>query len=119
MVLTDRMQDAGAYIVISIFIAFLYWLFGHQLHYFELTNQELIIRNHVVLWVKRRYPLSEIVLINCESPDKRSDAIRVITHNKQSQAYCAGSPGDKHWRKLLNNLRALGIRINKQFPYSY
>jgi hypothetical protein len=117
--LIGQAQTTGGYIFISLFIAFFYWLFGHQLHYFKLTSQELIIRNHVMPWVKRRYLLNEIVLINCESPNNRSDAIRIITHNKQSRAYSAGSLRDKHWRKLLNNLRALGIRINKQFLYSY
>lgn len=118
LLLIGRVQNTSGYIFISLFIAFLYWLFGHQLHYFELTSQELIIKNHVMPWVRRRYPLSEIILINCESPDKRSDAIRIITPHRQSQAYCAGSLRDKHWAKLLNNLHALGIRINKQFSYN-
>jgi hypothetical protein len=109
--------NAGGYIFAGTLSAIIYFSFRTQLYYFKLTNQQLTVKNHVVPWLRRDYPLHEIVLINYETLTRRANAIRVITKDRQSIGYCGSSLHDKHWDDLINNLRALNVPINRSLPY--
>jgi hypothetical protein len=52
---------------------------GFNLHYFLLSNRQIIIRNAFLFWKKHNYPIDDILEIVFESHKKMSDSILIIT----------------------------------------
>jgi hypothetical protein len=85
--------------------------FGTQLHYFLLSGDELIVRNHFFFWKKHTYSLSEVTAIVFETPYKSSKSLRLIKKDFREKLYSAGSLRKKHWKQLKERIGELGIEI--------
>jgi hypothetical protein len=89
-------------------------LLGAQLFYFRITGDTLEIRNHLIWWYKRAYPLSDIAQVVFEQIQKRSNTLRIRTIDFRSSAFSAGSLRDRHWAALAAALKKRGIPVQNE-----
>lgn len=106
-----------AFLVVPVvFLAVWYGAFGIQMHYFEIADGKLFIRNHFFPWTKKEYALADIEEVAKESPYQKADGLRILTYDFKSKLYCAGSLRKRHWAALLNDLSGFGIKVpDKKF----
>jgi hypothetical protein len=98
-----------AYLLFLVFIPMIYFGFGTQLYYFLITDQEFIIKNHVLFWIKKTCPINDIAITNFESQRNRSDGLRITTKDFRSSLYSAGSLRITTWSNLKEKIQRLGI----------
>lgn len=95
-------------ILIPVLFAF-YIIFGHQLHYFIIRNENLIVRNHFFPWKKKVFSIRNILSMNFEHIPRRSTSIRVTTSDLKSRTYSAGSLTEEKWQLLITALKEFGV----------
>lgn len=102
-----------------IFGGLLFWflLTSWMMHYFEVTNNSLVVRNHILFWRKRYYSLSNIQQVVFESESRQPNAMRIICKNFSGRKYLASSLKDKTWLKLKARLESLGIEVRNEAIY--
>ena len=101
--------------VFSFFIlAFCIGLFGYQLHYFKLSEQFLIVKNHVWLWKNDAYHIKDLREVVFEEPHKMSTSLRIITNNYETKLYPAGSIKNKSWSRLCKKFGKMGIQVRNE-----
>jgi hypothetical protein len=105
---TTKIPDMSYFIILICIIIF-YLLFGYQLHYFVISNDQFIVKNHFLFWINKIYNIDDIIEANIESQRRRSDALRIYTTDFKSKLYVAGSLRSKHWNALKEKIKNLGI----------
>lgn len=85
--------------------------FGYQLNYFLVSNQRVIVKNHFLFWINKKYDIGNIVAADFETPYRRSQALRITTRDFKSKVYCAGSLRDRHWKALRKRLTELHVHF--------
>lgn len=96
------------------------WFFMHSylMHYFSLSEEFLIIQNHLRFWQKNHYCLSEIKEVTFESPGIKSpNCLRIISSDYQSKLYHAGTLQDKTWIQLKKQLEQRNIPVRNECIY--
>ena len=86
----------------------------HQMHYFIVTGNCLIVKNSIWVWRRHIYSLSEISEVAIESPPKLSTALRVIPKDFRDKLYPAGSLREKTWKKLIERLSSHGVKVRNE-----
>jgi hypothetical protein len=91
-----------------------WFVWSYFLYYFEIRDDELVIKHHNYFWVNRRYPLSDIREVVFETQHKWPNCLRVITTDFTTHLYPAGSLRDKHWLSLAKALAGHGITVRNE-----
>ncbi|HYG36997.1 MAG TPA: hypothetical protein VD908_00195 [Cytophagales bacterium] len=93
-----------------------FWFVLHSwlMHYFELTKDYLIVRNHNFIWVTKIYPLSDIKEVVYETQGKQPNSMRVITKDFKNKLYPAGTLRDKTWLDLKDKLETKGVAVRNE-----
>ena len=104
------------HIVNSIYITLggaLVWFLLHIyfLHYFQVSNNYLVIRNHIQFWKKVPYLLSDIKEVVFETQPKMPNCLRVITKDFKTKLYPAGTLSNKTWDALQQKFREHKIKV--------
>jgi len=84
-----------------------------QAFYFEITTNELIIKNYLIPFFNFKYKLNEITevqLLNTNSKSTSKARLKVIRGDKRSLGVNAASLSIKDWQLLVNDLS------NKKIP---
>ncbi|HKZ66405.1 MAG TPA: hypothetical protein VJ111_08630 [Chitinophagaceae bacterium] len=92
-------------------ILMMYLGLGHQLHYFLISEDTLVVKNHFWLWKKHIYNLEEIREIIFEKPGRWTKSVRIITHDFREKLYPAGSLRSRNWKELKIKLGELNIVV--------
>jgi hypothetical protein len=108
------LSNIGALLSISFATMAICGMMIYQLHYFAITDTQLIIKNHVWVWKNKVYQLDDIVEVAIETPHKRSTSLRVIDKNFNSKLYSAGTLRDNTWKELLNELVDRQITVRNE-----
>jgi len=100
-------------------IAILLWtiLCSYFLHYFRLSANHLVIKNHNLFWKKDTYNLSDIKEVVFEASISArfgATGLRLITKDLKSKLYQADSLSNKKWLKLKSDLEKHGIRVRNE-----
>ncbi len=100
-----------------LFVVFL--LFSIVYYYVGVSDKYLIIKNHQLFWVRKRFLLHDIKEVVVEySLSARGPmaprAIRIITKDFKYYRYNAATLSDKQWRQLQSVLQARGIHFRHQ-----
>ena len=85
-----------------------------QAFYFEITTDELIIKNYMIPFLNIRYELNEITQVQFLQPNYRSTAkarVKVIRGDKQSLGVNAASLSIKDWQLFVNELSEKKIPV--------
>jgi hypothetical protein len=101
------------YLSLSIF-AITFGFFGHQLHYFFLDKNHLVIKNHLWPWTNHTFRIENIKHVGVEVPYRRSTALRVVTKDYQSKVFSGGSLKSSTWKELLNDFQKLNVKTENE-----
>jgi len=101
-------------IFLLIIIPTLFFINAIEAYYFEITEDELIIKNYMLPFLKKRYKLSKITQVqflemNYRSPTKAQ--VKVIQQDKQSMRFKATSLSIPDWKLLVNDLHEKKIQV--------
>ncbi|MCL2435629.1 MAG: hypothetical protein FWD09_05775 [Lentimicrobiaceae bacterium] len=89
-------------------------LLSWQIHYFGLTENSLIVRNHNYIWMAKIYPLLDIKEVVFEGLGNQAFSMRIITNDFRNKRYQAGTLRDKTWLYLKDKLEAKGIIVRNE-----
>ncbi len=82
------------------------------LYYFQVTDDYLIVRHHLLFWRKRIYKLSDIDHMSRLGVDtKLPDKLRIVTRDYKSTLYYAATLHGKTWDALEEELKSRGMKI--------
>ncbi|UBM58370.1 hypothetical protein LAG90_16320 [Marinilongibacter aquaticus] len=90
----------------------LYLIYGWMMHYFGLSDEYLIIKNHLFFWQKKVFRLNDVREIAFTySHDKGPYNCTIITKDLNSRSFRAGSLSKKNWQAFKAQLEAQGIPV--------
>lgn len=87
---------------------------AYCMHYFELSKNYFVVRNHYFWWVKDIYKNSEIEIIVYESQAKQPNNLRVITKTFKRKIYPAGTLNDQKWLEMKTELEKKSIKVRNE-----
>lgn len=102
---------------LKFFVPFgLFWFAfnAYCMHYFELSKNYFVVRNHYFWWIKDIYKSSEIEIIVYESQGKQPNSLRIITKNYRRKLYLAGTLNDKKWLEMKTKLERQNIEVRNE-----
>jgi len=96
-----------------------FWFTVHSwlMHYFGLTKDYFVVRNHNFIWMVKIYRLTDIKEIVFESQGKQPNCLRIITTDFRNKLYPAGTLRDKTWLYLKAQLESKGITVRNECIY--
>lgn len=95
-------------------VVFWFLLNSWLMHYFGLTKDHLIIRNHNFIWMTKIYKLTDIKEVVYESQGRQPNCMRIIFKDFKNKFYPAGTLRDKTWIELKKKLELKGIRVRNE-----
>lgn len=101
-------------------VAFASFIFiGWRMFYFQLSNDRLVVKNHLWFWYKKEDEKNYIDSIIYErSKSGTSSALRVILKNFESKGWQAGSLREKDWQGLRDHIDNLSMKfLGKEFIF--
>lgn len=104
----------GIVAILSVISFFLFIGFSNQMHYFQVSQNYFLIRNHNFFWKKKVYNIADIREIVFETQGKLPNCLRVITKDFRSQLYQAGTLRDKTWLELKDKLDTYNIPVRNE-----
>ncbi|KMQ68663.1 hypothetical protein [Chryseobacterium koreense] len=104
----------GLLIFFGAFGTFWFVLHSWLMHYFGLTKDYLIVRNHNFFWKVKIYRLADIREVVYETQRKQPNCMRIITNDFRSKFYPAGTLRDKTWLDLKDKLEAKGVTVRNE-----
>ena len=95
------------------------WFFGFSwlMHYFGLTKDYLIIKNHNFFWKAKIYRLSDIKEVVFEQQGRTPNTMRVITVDFRNKQYPAAPIRKKTWLKLKKRLEEKGVKVRDEIYF--
>lgn len=95
----------------GLFIAFMGYIMSRTLYYFEVTANNLFIRNHLLFWIRKEYFFQEIEKVSLESPRRMPYCLRIILKNGHSSLFPAASLSRSIWILLKQKLEISGVNV--------
>jgi len=93
-----------------------FWFIGHSylMHYFQVSDNYFIVKNHNFFWKNKAYNISDIKEIVFETQGKMPNCLRVITKDFRNKLYPAGTLRDKTWLTLKDKLESYNITVRNE-----
>lgn len=104
---------SSAYLLSFSFSAFFIAMLIYFNYYFELNDDYIIIKNHILFWKKtaqRTKDIKEVVLIHGSLRGKPNH-IKIILADYKVKSYYAASINEKTWLKFAKDIKKLKIKI--------
>ncbi len=91
----------------------LFWAISCTMHFFELSEDHIAVKNHILFWKKRIYSLQDIREVGFDkgSINNRRFCLKLITKDFKYSIYPAGTLSQKQWKDLGENLKKHGIKV--------
>lgn len=111
----SRAQTKGLLIFYILFCSFWFFLVSRlQMHFFQVSQNYFVVRNHNLAWRRKAYRLSDIKEIVFEQQGKMPNCLRVITNDFKSKLYPAATLRDKTWLALKDRLEHPGVKVRNE-----
>lgn len=112
----SKWQSPGIRLLIFFGILGSFWFIACSwaMHYFGLTKNYLIVRNHNFIWKEKIYLLSDIKEIVFETQGNQANSMRIITNDFRNKLYQAGTLRDKTWLEMKTKLEEKGITVRNE-----
>lgn len=107
----------GLLIFFGVFGTFWFVLHSWLMHYFGLTKDYLVVRNHNVIWKVKIYRLTDIKEVVFETQGKQPNCMRIITKDFRNKLYPAGTLRDKTWMEMKRQLELNGVSVRNECIY--
>ncbi len=111
---SKRPVDIGDVLFVSSFSLFWFIIFSYQMHYFQMSDNYFLIRNHNFFWKKKAYNIADIEEIIFETQGKMPNCLRIITKDFRNKLYPAGTLRNKNWLVLKDKLQAHNIKVRNE-----
>ena len=111
---TVFLSNIGALLSILFATVLICGMMIYQLHYFVITDTQVVVKNHLCVWINKVYQLDEILEVAIETPHKRSTSLRVIDKDFNSKLFPAGSLRDRTWKDLMTELIDRNITVRNE-----
>jgi hypothetical protein len=85
-----------------------------MMHYFEVSKNYLIIKNHYYFWKKKVYKIEDLEEVIFEQFTNQSNRIKIITKIFNNNFYLAGSLTDETWLELKKELENKKIKVRNE-----
>lgn len=102
-------RPKDTWFVLFFCLPLLYFILGHQSHYFLVEKKYFIVKNHFFFWRNKIYKIENIVACNFEYVGGSSKSLRITTKDFKSRYYSAGSLREKDWKALKDKIDEWGI----------
>jgi hypothetical protein len=109
--------NALALLFFTVFAVVWFLIHVRFMHYFELTECFLVIRNHIVEQRKTVYHLSNVKEIVFETQGRQPNCMRIITTDFRSALYPAATLKDSNWLKMKKQLELKGVSVRNECIY--
>ncbi|MES1181209.1 MAG: hypothetical protein ABUL44_00285, partial [Flavobacterium sp.] len=109
-----KTPQTGAFIAFGFFATFWFVLHAWLMHYFGLTKDYLIVRNHNFIWKEKIYRLSNIKEVVFETQGKQPNSMRIITNDFRNKLYPAGTLRDEMWLDMKRALESRGVKVRNE-----
>lgn len=109
-----RPVNIGGVLFVSSFSIFWFIVFSYQMHYFQVSDNYFLVRNHNFFWKKKAYNIADIKEIVFETQGKMPNCLRVITKDFRNRLYPAGTLRDKNWFALKDKLETYNIKVRNE-----
>ena len=107
----------GLLIFFGAFGTFWFILHSWLMHYFGLTKDYLVVRNHNFIWKAKIYSLTDIKEVVFETQGNQPNCMRIITKDFRNKLYPAGTLRDKTWLELKRQLETKGVTVRNECIY--
>lgn len=87
---------------------------AYSMHYFDVSRNFLIVRNHFFLWKKDIFRLTEIEELVFETQPKQANMLRVVSSDFKTRLYRAGTLSDATWRQLKEDLEKKNVLVRNE-----
>lgn len=104
----------GFLIGFSLFSLLWIYLNARLMNYVKLTDEYLIINNHILVWKKSIYKIHDIKEIVFETQRKAPYSLRVITKDFRNKLYPAATLRDKTWLHLKGKLEVKKVKVRNE-----
>jgi hypothetical protein len=99
----------------TLFLLAVFFPLAFKFHYFIITSEGIMVRNHFRLWKRHEYIWAQVVGITIANPKKRGDTALILkTTDGKTKTYFATALSDAQWLQLRNDLRSRNIGINDE-----
>jgi hypothetical protein len=119
MIFKTKSPPMGFLIFFFVFSTFWFLLHSWMMHYFGLTKDYFIVRNHNFFWMQRIYRINEIKEVVFETQPRQPNCLRIITIDFKHKIYPAGTLRDKTWLYLKDRLEAKGVTVRNECINDY
>jgi hypothetical protein len=102
---------AGKSGLLLLIIILLYIPFGSQLYYFQVSDQALVVKNHLYPRYNRMFSLVDIRSVGVEDPRPGRVILHITTKDFQAARFSADSLRKPQWKALIQKLREKGIPV--------
>lgn len=115
MIFTKRQSPPiGLFVFFGSFGTFWFIFHSWLMHYFGLTKDYLVVRNHNFIWKTKIYRLTDIKEVVYETQGKQPNCLRIITKDFRAKLYPAGTLRDKTWLDLKVRLEKKGVTVRNE-----
>lgn len=104
----------GAFLFLLLLGLFWFGVNSWLMHYYKVSKNFLVVKNHNFFWKTHIYRISEIEEIVFESQGKQPNCLRVIEKNYKNKLYPGGTLRDKKWLELKDNLEKKGVKVRNE-----
>jgi hypothetical protein len=87
------------------------WLLLTSVYFFELDGNILVVRNHLLFWIRIEYEISNIAELSIEKNAKSAIGLRIRTRSGLNKRYEAATIYYSSWRKLKTELENRGLVV--------
>lgn len=93
-----------------------FWFIIHSwlMHYFTLTNDYLVVKNHNFTWMAKVYRLMDIKEVVFETQGRQPNCMRIITKDFKNKLYPAGTLRDSVWLEMKRQLESKGVTVRNE-----
>lgn len=104
--------SGGAIITVAFILVWIYFLASGS-YYFELKDDQLIVRNYIIPFIKTRYNLADIIKIELTGTSNRDTSMATVKiyDNKGSAGFAAASLKLSDWQNLVTDLTHKKIAV--------
>lgn len=101
-------------IFFAVFGTFWFLFNSWLMHFFCITNDYFIVKNHNLVWRTKIYRLKDIKEIVYETQSKQPNSLRIITKDFRNKVYPAGTLRDKTWLEMKSRLQMKGVKVRNE-----
>lgn len=114
MISKKQPPPIGVLIFFAVFGTFWFLFNSWLMHFFCITNDYFIVKNHNFIWMTKIYRIKDIKEIVYETQSNQPNGLRIITKDFRNKLYPAGTLRDKTWLEMKSRLKMKGVKVRNE-----